>query len=91
MDTVQRIKFILAAYNVGVGHIDDAQRLAAKNGKNPNIWDNNVDLFLKQATNPQVYKDPVVEFGYCRGDLALNYVNEILERYSQYKHIANQK
>jgi len=87
----QRIKFILAAYNVGVGHVDDSQRLAAKNGKNPNIWDNNVEIYMKQSSNPLVYNDPVVEFGYCRGDLALNYVNEILERYQHYKNVANQK
>jgi membrane-bound lytic murein transglycosylase F len=87
----QRIKFILAAYNLGTGHVDDAQRLAAKNGKNPNIWDNNVEVYMKQTTNPLVYHDPVVEFGYCRGDIALNYVNEILERYQHYKNVANQK
>ncbi len=90
-DPEQRIKFILAAYNVGVGHVDDAQRLAAKNGKNASIWDNNVEVYMKQTTNPLVYRDPVVEFGYCRGDLALNYVNEILERYQHYKNITSQK
>jgi membrane-bound lytic murein transglycosylase F len=90
-DSEQRIKFILAAYNLGVGHVDDAQRLAAKNGKNPNIWDNNVEVYMKQTTNPLIYRDPVVEFGYCRGDLALNYVNEILDRYQHYKNVASQK
>ena len=86
-DPKQRIKFVLAAYNVGAGHVDDAQRLASKNGKDPYIWDNNVEIFMKEKTIPAVYNDPVVEFGYCRGDLALNYVNEILDRYENYKNI----
>ncbi len=90
-DKDQRIKFVLAAYNMGIGHVDDAQRLASKNGKNPYIWDKNVDIYMKQKSDPAVYHDPVVEFGYCRGDLAVNYVNEILDRYEHYKKIIAQK
>ena len=32
-DPVEKIKFTLAAYNAGIGHIYDAQRLAEKYGK----------------------------------------------------------
>jgi len=33
-----RLKFALAAYNIGLGHVMDAQRLAKKMGYNENIW-----------------------------------------------------
>ncbi len=81
----ERMKFILASYNVGSGHVKDARRLAEKYGKNPDIWEDNVDVFLKQKSNPYYYKDPVVKYGYCRGSEPYKYVNEVLGRYLQYK------
>ncbi|MFC2080960.1 transporter substrate-binding domain-containing protein, partial [Bacteroidota bacterium] len=37
-DPEERIKFVLAAYNVGPGHIFDAITLAKKNGVDPEVW-----------------------------------------------------
>lgn len=86
-DENERIKFILAAYNAGFGHISDARRLAEKYGLNPNKWDNNVDYFVLNKSNPQFYKDPDVYFGYCRGEETYKYVNSIIDRYEHYKNI----
>ena len=86
-DSHERTKFILAAYNVGPGHIYDARNLAMKNGANPDIWDDNVDKFLLSKSDPEVYKDPIVKYGYCRGIETYNYVKDILERYQHYKNI----
>ena len=41
-DPEERKKFILAAYNVGLGHVFDAIRLAKKYQLNPEIWKDNV-------------------------------------------------
>ena len=38
-DVEEQIKFTLAAYNAGIGHVYDAQRLARKYGKDPNRWE----------------------------------------------------
>jgi membrane-bound lytic murein transglycosylase F len=38
----EKIKFTLAAYNAGNGHIIDARKLASKYCLNPNVWDDNV-------------------------------------------------
>lgn len=86
-DENERIKFILAAYNAGEGNILDAMRLAEKNGKNPLIWDNNVAYYLLKKSDPAFYNDPVVQFGYCRGDEPVNFVSQILVRYSQYRSL----
>jgi membrane-bound lytic murein transglycosylase F len=83
----ERIKFVLAAYNVGPGHIIDARNLARKNGADPNVWEGSVASFLLYKANPRYYKDPVVKFGYCRGDETFRYVGEVLERYEHYKNI----
>jgi membrane-bound lytic murein transglycosylase F len=86
-DEQERIKFILASYNIGYGHIEDAMKLTEKYGKNPRIWDKNVQEFLMMKSNPKYYMDPVVKYGYCRGTETYNFVNEVLARYTDYKNI----
>ena len=34
----EKLKFVLASYNTGPGHVQDARRLAQKHGKDPNRW-----------------------------------------------------
>ncbi|MCK4465604.1 MAG: transglycosylase SLT domain-containing protein, partial [Bacteroidales bacterium] len=86
-DENERRKFVLGAYNVGLGHILDARELARKYGKDPNIWDYNVSDFLLKKSDPQYFRDPVVKYGYCRGEEPFNYVKEILDRYEHYRNI----
>ena len=83
----ERKKFIVASYNVGLGHVLDARALAAKNGYDQDVWDYNVDLFIIKKSNPQYYTDPVVKYGYCRGSETFNYVASIFERYEHYKNL----
>jgi membrane-bound lytic murein transglycosylase F len=87
IDPVERKKFILAAYNVGLGHIWDAMRLAEKYDLDPNKWDGNVDIMLKNKSKPKYYKDPVVRHGYCRGREPYYYVKEVLERFKHYENV----
>ncbi|WP_439182714.1 transglycosylase SLT domain-containing protein [Carboxylicivirga taeanensis] len=86
-DPKERLKFVLAAYNVGPGHVEDAMRLAEKNNKNPYIWEDNVDYYLLNKSKPSFYNDPVVKYGYCRGEEPFHYVSDILERYTHYKNV----
>lgn len=86
-DTDERIKFILASYNVGLGHVLDARRLTQAHGGNPNIWDNQVDEFLRNKSNPEYYNSELVKYGYCRGDETYNYVKEVMRRYELYKRV----
>jgi membrane-bound lytic murein transglycosylase F len=87
MDESERLKFILASYNVGLGHVLDARALARKNNKDPDVWTGSVDYFLLNKSNPEYYLDPVVRHGYCRGEEPYKYVTEILERYDHYRNI----
>ncbi|MDA3910489.1 MAG: transporter substrate-binding domain-containing protein [Bacteroidales bacterium] len=82
-----RVKFILAGYNIGFGHVQDAIRLAEKYKQNPNVWDGNVEYFLLHKSNPKFYEDDVVRNGYCTGYQPVNYVNEIVERYEHYRNV----
>lgn len=82
----ERIKFILASYNAGLGHIIDARNLASKYGKNPKLWNGNVEDMILQKSNPTIYNDPIVRCGYCRGQEPYLYVKEILYRYQYFKN-----
>ncbi len=86
-DSVERQKFILGAYNVGIGHIEDARRLTEKYGDNPDIWEDNVAKYLLLKSKKKYYSDPVVKYGYCRGSEPVNYVEEILKRFKQYQQL----
>ena len=89
-DSIERKKFVLASYNVGIGHVFDARRLAEKYNKNPDLWNNNVDSFLLLKSKPKYYLDSVVYYGYCRGSEPFNFVNEIFERYNNYKNVVKE-
>lgn len=83
----EKLKFTIASYNVGAGHVKDAMRLAEKYGKNPYLWDNHVDFYLRYKTNPEFYLDPLSRNGYCNGQQAYDYVHKILDTYNNYKHM----
>lgn len=84
-DSTERLKFALASYNAGAGHLEDARRLAQKFNKDPNRWENNVAEFLLKKADEKYFQDEVVLYGYCRGEEPVNYVAEILERYRDYQ------
>lgn len=79
----ERAKFVLASYNVGQGHVQDAARLAEKYGQDPKDW-NAVSKYLRLKSKKKYYNDQVVKFGYCRGDEPVDYVADILYRYNRY-------
>jgi membrane-bound lytic murein transglycosylase F len=83
-DEAERLKFILASYNAGPGHVEDAQRLASKYGGDPLRWDD-VSYWLLQKSTQKYSTDEVVKFGFCRGLEPVNYVDHILRRYGHYK------
>lgn len=83
-ETNERIKFILASYNIGHGHVEDAWRLTLKHGQNTQIW-SEVSEFLAMKSDPQYYRDPVVKSGYAKGHLAVNYVRDVMALFVSYK------
>ena len=84
-DQNERLKFVLASYNVGLSHVLDARNLTKKYGKNPILWDDNVEYYLLQKSNPKYYRDAVAVAGFCRCEGPVRYVKEVLQRYEEYK------
>lgn len=81
----ERMKFILAAYNAGNGHVNDAQALALKYGANPYIWEGNVKKYLELKSNPEYYNDPLCKSGYFRGGETVRYVNNVLSTIERFR------
>lgn len=81
----ERLNFVLASYNSGIGHVLDAMALAEKYGKNKYIWRDNVENFILLKSNEEYFTDPVCKNGYFRGIETYNFVRDITLRFEQYK------
>ncbi|MDH5380483.1 MAG: transporter substrate-binding domain-containing protein [Cyclobacteriaceae bacterium] len=83
-DSLERQKFILASYNSGLGHVQDAVALAQEFGYLIYKWDDEVEECMKMKSKSKYYRNKVVKYGYCRGESVVKYVEDILYRYHQY-------
>lgn len=72
----ERMKFALAAYNIGMGHVQDAQVLAQRQYKDPSSW-LDVRTVLPLLTQKKYYK--TLKYGYARGREPVHYVDGISE------------
>lgn len=84
-DSVQRIKFSMAAYNCGFSHVKDAQRLANHKDLDPTLWDGHVAEMILALSNPRNFNLEFIQNGYVNGKEPYRYVNQIFERYEHYK------
>jgi membrane-bound lytic murein transglycosylase F len=80
-----RLKISLAAYNVGQGHLRDAQKLAVQLRLDPERWDS-IEKTLPLLQYRRYYQNAT--YGYCRGAEPVNYVRQILLYYDILKRQA---
>ncbi|MCK5846812.1 MAG: transporter substrate-binding domain-containing protein [Bacteroidales bacterium] len=85
-----QVKFTLASYNVGMGHVFDARRLAEKYENKNSNWTDGVDKYIKLMQNPKYYNDSLVRYGYCRGNEPYYYVRKIYSYYEDYKNFVEE-
>ena len=86
-DPEERIRFVLASYNAGLGHVIDASSIAAALGYDPFQWENNVAECLLLKSKPEYYTMQEVKYGYCRGAEPYEYVKKILNQYDHYRGV----
>ncbi|MBL7981006.1 MAG: transglycosylase SLT domain-containing protein [Flavobacteriales bacterium] len=84
-DREQRLRFVLASYNAGPGHIIDAQRLAEQLGLDPERWEHNVERTILLKAMPAYYMRPEMRNGYCKGSQVFHYVRDVVGMYVQLK------
>lgn len=76
LQSADRMHLALASYNVGIGHVKDAQLLGRRLGKNPNQWDDLKDV-LPLLAKKKYYQD--LPHRYARGWEPVQYVTRIQE------------
>ncbi|MBP3193910.1 transglycosylase SLT domain-containing protein [Natronogracilivirga saccharolytica] len=86
LDSLNQYAFALASYNVGMGHIADARRLAVQLGNDPDEWENIADALLK-LMNRKYYQH--ARYGFKRGIETVNYVEDVMNRYERYHAVAS--
>ena len=77
-----RIRFALASYNVGYGHLLDARHLAREKGWDPDRWFGHVEEAMRLLSQPAYYKR--ARYGFCRGGQPVHYVENIQNLYDAY-------
>ncbi len=85
----QRVRFALAAYNAGLGHVIDARRLAREKGWDPDRWFGNVERAMLLLSNRKYYRK--ARYGYCRGKEPVAYVSHIQAKYQAYVEVIDQR
>ncbi len=69
-----RLWFALAAYNVGLGHVEDARALTQTRGGDPNRW-REVRRYLPLLSKPSIAA--TTRYGRARGGQAVHFVTNI--------------
>jgi membrane-bound lytic murein transglycosylase F len=64
----------LAAFNIGIGHLEDARVLAQKQKLNPDHW-SDVKRALPLLALPEYYSD--AKYGYARGGMPVAFVDRV--------------
>jgi membrane-bound lytic murein transglycosylase F len=73
-----RTWFALAAYNVGLGHLEDARKITEQQGYNPDIWEH-VKKHLPLLQQKKWFTK--TRYGYARGWEPVHYVQNIRRYY----------
>lgn len=68
----------LAAYNIGIGHLEDARRLAREQGLDPHLW-KDIKQMLPLLAQPEYYSR--ARYGYARGGMPVAYVDRVRAYY----------
>jgi membrane-bound lytic murein transglycosylase F len=82
IDEPDRTWMALAAYNIGMGHLEDARVLTERAGLDPHLWED-VRGKLPGLQDPKIY--PTVRYGFARGREAVTYVDNIRHYFSALK------
>lgn len=80
---VERLKFMLAAYNAGAGRIRDCINYARYRGVDPSRWENVAEVIPEMDSDDMLQLD-TLKFGRFNGAETISYVRNVMDRYERY-------
>ena len=83
----ERYKYALAAYNAGVGRIDDCLRVAQLLGTDTGYWQNVVNQVLPRMQDETTLATGAVKVGPFRGEETVFYVDNVIAIYERFCRI----
>ncbi len=78
----ERVRFALAAYNAGMGRVQDARQFAEEMKLDPNVWAGNVEKAMSMMSQPRWAKKS--RSGFCRCQEPVDYVRIIENKYESF-------
>ena len=78
LDNNEKKWFAIAAYNIGLGHVEDAIMLATKDGVDIRKW-SDIEPYILMLSQSEYYKQ--TKYGYARGWETVKYVQNIKQYY----------
>lgn len=89
-NATERTKFVLASYNIGQGHIIDAQNLARELGMQDTVWDGHVAEALLLKQQEKYYTMSCVKHGYCNAREPFIFVQKIIGTFDLYRSVSQE-
>lgn len=80
-----RRQIVLAAYNMGPGHVADARALARRLGYDPQLWEGGLREVLPFLEEQRYYD--TLPLGYAQGRNVVRYVDLVLHRFRHYQRM----
>jgi membrane-bound lytic murein transglycosylase F len=86
-DPCERVYFVLAAYNVGIGRVLAAREKAEQFGKDKNKWNRHVDYYLLRRSKKDPQMKPDSASTYPIDYKTEGFVDNIITRYYHYRNL----
>ncbi len=86
IDSLNRVKFVLAAYNAGEGRVEDIRRFALHMGVNHNDWDS-TKVVIGQMRKGEKIPEGLLKLGSFKGTETIRFVDDIINRFENYKDL----
>ena len=83
MESIEMVKFTLAAYNAGEGRIADCRNFAESRQADKNCWEDIVSL-IPQMREDSILQEPSVKLGKFEGYETIAYIDSVMSLYNAF-------